>query len=262
MASARSARSLTLALLTVLMLGSACGDARSDHSTTVKPRVVWRGGFETGDFSQWEAVLQHGPGSATIVRDPVASGKYAAKFVLGPERSQDFSRIEAHEADPGKTGGAYGSLSDYSWAEYVPAATRFAPHASFNHLVQWHPEAPCTGGSLAVNGLASPSRLILVIRGGAILKYGGGCQFAYERTFDLGPVPRNRWLRFQLEVRWSADPGFGFVELWENGEPVVPRTSLATATPGVNVYVRQGLYRFRCNCRTVVYGDGMTVSTG
>src|ERR687892_266954 len=47
--------------------------------------------------------------------------------------------------------GLYGSETWYRWAEYVPSGSRFAPHPSFNHLVQWHPEAECSGAVLSVN---------------------------------------------------------------------------------------------------------------
>ena len=46
-----------------------------------------------------------------------------------------------------------------------------------------------------------------------------------------------------------------------NGHRVIGRTQIATAPPGVNHYLRQGIYRFRCTCRTVAFGDGMTVET-
>jgi hypothetical protein len=222
-------------------------------------KIAWRGDFETGDFSRWSAVLHEGPGEARIVREPVVQGRYAAEFVLGPEISVNSSRIEAHQPDPAASGGVYGSDAWYSWAEYVPGATRFAPHASFNHLVQWHPTVACYGSSLTVNGLTRRPRLLLRIRGGRITKTGDGCDTRYDRTFDLGVVPRDRWLEFRLHVRWSADPLVGFVQLWQNRRVAVPFTRLATAITDTDVYLRQGIYRFHCRCRTTVFGDGMTV---
>ena len=44
-----------------------------------------------------------------------------------------------------------------------------------------------------------------------------------------------------------------------NGGRKINRTNLATAPPNIDHYVRQGLYRFRCSCQTVAYGDAMTV---
>ena len=56
-------------------------------------------------------------------------------------------------------------------------------------------------------------------------------------------------------MKWHADPDVGFVELWMNGGRKIQRTHMATAPPGVDHYVRQGIYRASCTCRTVVYGD-------
>jgi hypothetical protein len=260
---------IALAPVAVVVVLASCGVTPAQQLSGGATRVIWTGDFETGNFGQWQEVLRDGPGSVAIIRARgsgakrhVLQGRYSARFVLEPQTNENGSRIEAHQARPESTGGAYGAESWYSWAEYVPASSRFAPHAGFNHLVQFHPEAPCSGGSLGVNGLAKRPRLVLRIEGGDVLSYGGGCRLRYQRVFDLGPLPRDRWLRFRLHVRWSADPAEGFVEFWKNGVRVVPFTNLATAQPGVDTYLRQGLYRFRCACRTIVYADAMTVRTG
>jgi hypothetical protein len=240
----------------VLRDTSQAQDARSGAT-----RLVWKGDYESGDFSQWEGILREdeSPGIARIVRRPRAQGRYAARFTLGPQTRFTGSRIEAHQGDVGTSGGVYGSEAWYRWAELIPSGSSFAPHRSFNHVVQWHPNVPCFGAALSVNGLARPVRLIFNVRGGEIVRYGGSCELQYERAWDLGPLPRDRWLRFRLHIKWSADPNEGFVELWMNGGRKIPLTHVATAPHGVDHYVRQGLYRFQCNCRTLVYGDGMTV---
>jgi hypothetical protein len=128
--------------------------------------------------------------------------------------------------------------------------------------VQWLPDVEeCSGAALSVDGLARPPRLRFRTKGGEIVSRDEGCTMSQERSFDLGPLPRDRWLRFRMHVRWSADPSTGFVELWMNGRRRIGLTHLATAPPDVAHYLRQGIYRFRCACRTVVYGDGMTVES-
>jgi Polysaccharide lyase len=247
---------VAIALLLVAGDVGVAGEARPGSA-----RVVWKGDYESGDFSQWQGVLRETiTGGATIVGKPVSQGRYAAKFVLGPQTDYSGSRIEAHQGNVVPSGGVYGSETWYRWASYVPASTSFARHASFNHLVQWHPALECFGAALSVNGLARPARLLLIIRGGDILRYGGSCDLRYQRAFDLGPLPRDRWLRFRLHIRWHADPSVGFVELWMNGGRKIARTSLATAPPNVHHYVRQGIYRFQCACRTVAFGDAMKVT--
>ena len=249
-----------LATATAIAWAALSGDASNAGRERVgEVKLVWTGAYESGDFSQWERVLREIGGSARIVTDPVAQGRYAARFVLGPQTAVTGSRVEAHQPDASASGAVYGSESWYGWAELVPSSSTFARHRNFNHLVQWHPTLECFGSGLSVNGLARPARLLLIVRGGDVVRYGDGCELRYERAFDLGPLPRDRWLRFRLHVRWDADPTVGFVELWMNGGRKIARTYLATAPPGVDQFLRQGIYRFKCTCRTVVYGDAMTV---
>jgi hypothetical protein len=223
-------------------------------------RIAWKGDYETRNFSQWETVLRETGGAARIVTRPVAQGSFAARYILGPQTEATGSRVEAHQPDEVASGGTYGSEVWYRWAELVPRDSQFARHASFNHLVQWLPDVEeCSGAALSVNGVARPPRLLFRTKGGDILSHDEGCTMRYERSFDLGRLPRERWLRFRLRVRWSSDPAAGYVELWLNGRRVVERTTLATAPPDVDHYLRQGIYRFRCTCRTIVFADGMTV---
>jgi hypothetical protein len=252
-----------LAAIVAVVSSSACsgdGSERGEAGTRAT-RVVWTGNYESGDFGQWEGILREAesPGTARIVRKPVAEGRYAARFVLGPQTSFTGSRIEAHQGSVAASGGVYGSETWYRWTEFVPSSSTFASHRSFNHLIQWHPTAPCFGAALSVNGLVQPVRLLFNVRGGDIVRYGGSCDLRYERAFDLGPLPRDRWLRFRLHIRWHADPTIGFIELWMNGGRKIERTNVATAPPDVDHYLRQGIYRFQCTCRTVAYGDAMTV---
>jgi hypothetical protein len=251
-----------IATLALTWAALARDAGRAEDAGSEGTRVVWTGNYESGDFSQWERVLRQTiTGGARIVENPVAQGRYAARFVLGPQTTYSFSRVEAHQPDKSASGGWYGSETWYRWAELVPSHSQFARHRTFNNLIQWKQDlAACSGATLSVNGLARPVRLFLHVRGGDLESLDEGCRFHSERSFDLGPLPRDRWLRFRLHIKWSADPNEGFVELWMNGGRKIPLTHVATAPPGVNHYVRQGLYRHPCECRTVVFGDAMTVT--
>ena len=43
-----------------------------------------------------------------------------------------------------------------------------------------------------------------------------------------GKLSAGRWHDFALHVLWSRDPAKGFVEVWFDGEKVVPRVNTAT----------------------------------
>jgi len=76
-----------------------------------------------------------------------------------------------------------------------------------------------------------------------------------------GEIRRGRWDRFIMHVKWSPNSRVGFVELWRNGELVVPRSYRptmhrdkdGTARPN---YFKQGLYRTGgIRTRQVLYHD-------
>jgi hypothetical protein len=243
----------------VACFGACSGESGGASGSSAATRLVWTGNYESGDFSQWYRVLQEDAGAARIVAKPVAEGRFAARFEIGPQTAEEGTRIEAHQPDVATSGGGYGSETWYRWATYVPSTSVFGRDKSFNHMMQWHPALGCFGAALSVNGLTRPHRLLFNVRGGDILEFGGSCRLRHERWFDIGPLPRDRWLRFRLHIKWHADPSVGFVELWMNGGLKIRRTYVSTAPPGVGHYVRQGLYRVHCTCRTVAYGDALTV---
>jgi len=80
-----------------------------------------------------------------------------------------------------------------------------------------------------------------------------------------GPVRPGQWDRFVMRVKWSPDPSVGFIELWRNGQVVIPRSSrptmqrLGDGTADPN-YFKQGLYRRSEVARSqVVYHDATKV---
>jgi chitodextrinase len=167
---------------------SACSSAPVTSALT----WVWSGDYETRDFSQWtDGLLVNGNATASITSSP-AVGNYAAKFEADPNLSDPlgYSRAEVQNSYPSQDGGKYGTETTYTFAEYIPSSTVFAPHASFNHIVQWHPDIDCYGDSVTVNGLKSPQTLVIRWRGGAVTNSSGGCSFETDRTWDLGPIPR------------------------------------------------------------------------
>lgn len=212
----------------------------------------WRGDYETGDLSQWRGA-QALPGRITIVRSPVREGTYAARFVVRPgdkpiNASGERTEVFTH------TGESEGSESWWAWSTLFP--DEFDPHADteWNVFTQWHQTGrTCVQPtSFHVDTEARPATVALRVSGGSL----SACRPAYERRFVLAELDRNRWYDFLFHVRWSADPDVGFVEVWLNGLPVVPKTHTATLYSGMGVYLKQGFYRGRYPRPTVVYHDG------
>ena len=116
------------------------------------------------------------------------------------------------------------------------------------------------------------------------------CGNATMKSLWRVPVRRGAWIRILQHVRWSPDPGTGYIATWINGRPMAP--SLAGTSkrvsrsgdeirihtwtlkdgPGVDrlkqcrshpcAHLRSGVYRDpKVSGSSVVYVDGTTVAT-
>ena len=163
------------------LLGAPLGAtrARLAMQRTGQARVVWTGDYESGDFSQWDRVLREDRRlGADRAPTPSPQGRYAARFVLGPQTrltrarasrrtSRTSRRAEARTAPRPGTRGPSSCRGTRS------SATTGASTTWFSGI----PQVDCFGAALSVNGLPTPERLVFHVRGGDILRYGGPCRF-------------------------------------------------------------------------------------
>src|SRR5947208_16861821 len=63
------------------------------------------------------------------------------------------------------------------------------------------------------------------------------------RWTGKGKFTPGRWHDFAVHVLWSRDPGKGFVEVWFDGEKVVPRAATATLLDENPAFFQIGLFR-------------------
>jgi hypothetical protein len=212
--------------------------------------VVWRGDFETGNTSQWTKEERVNSNRLVVETDRVHQGTYA----LRAEVDQGDKPIQAsgnrnelvyvgEEVNPAA---AEGKELYYSWStlfnEDYPSAN------TWQVFTQWH--------HTGLNG--SPPVEFYVLGEQMRMRVGG------STAQDLWSAPLNRgqWNDFVLHVKWSSDPNVGFVELYHNGQLVVPHTPRATMFRGDGVYMKQGLYRSdKIAPPGVVFHDGLTVAT-
>jgi Polysaccharide lyase len=215
--------------------------------------VTWRGGFESGTFSEWDT-LQAKPGGATIVTAPVREGRYAARFRVGsgdnPLRCSCGERAELVK----HAGEKPGTTSVWAWSAYFPPEFAVRPGKRVV-FTQWHDygaghPAPVVVRVVSVNG---EDRLGLGVLGGPVAQPIG-------RDWTFGRLERGRWYDFVARIRWASD-ATGSIELMIDGAWVVPRTSTPTLfveNGAKGVYVKQGVYRATpWSQTTVAYLDGM-----
>jgi hypothetical protein len=212
-------------------------------STAASADIVWRGNFETGDRSQWSGAEMVSADRLQVVEAPVREGRFALKAIVHQydnpiHASGNRNELFYNSNEP------MGSEYFYRWSTMFDAS--FPSHPSWNLFTQWHQSALCCG-SPPVSFYVRGERIYLGIM---------------DQPVWSVPLNRGVWNDFIFHVRWSDNPGVGFIELYYNGELVVPRRSAATNMPGQLNYLKQGLYRDEAIAPDgIVYHDAMVQAT-
>jgi hypothetical protein len=220
-------------------------------STVVAPAVA------DGRPVVWQEREAAGP---SRVAEAMVGARKAVRFIVRPGDSPVHSGERTERvASVGTTGAVPGTTQVYRWATRFPADFTPVPDSTWNIFMQWHGSAAdgCHPNiALQVNTALQAARLRLQVRGGGL---GPGCAPAQSRSWDFAPLERGRWEDFGLAVRWSDEPGGGFVELRLGGTVVVPRTPLATLYAGQRAYLKQGYYRAPSALTSTVFQTGVSV---
>jgi hypothetical protein len=229
----------TLAAVCTFLVGSA------------ESSITWRGDFETGTLSQWSALQAKDASRATVQSTVVHQGRYATRIEVRPgdnnvAGSGTGERTEVY-ASRTTTDGYEGQETYWAWSVFFPSSFD-APGGAWNAFTQFH-HTGSTGQTnihFAVDDMSS-----LVLRA-----MGGDFANPVRKDFTLAPLQKGRWYDFVFHVKWSPNPGVGFVQVWVNGAEVVPKTMTPTLYPGEGVYLKQGYYRSAYSGTTVLYLDG------
>jgi len=234
-------------------------------------QAIWRGDYETGDFSQWSEIQASrtnrdypvsavGDTAGTIVSSPVRQGAHAAEFVTYPNEGRpSIDRSEVY-AGVGTTQGTEGQDRYYAWSTMFPSSGNkdgFWPRAGdFNVFTQWHnANNPC--GSNIQLGIDSRSR-----RGRNEIyvdlsnRNPSNCDDPVRtKHLVLGRMRFDAWYDFVAHIKWSANPSVGFCELWMDGRHLMPKTFGQTMADSQGVYWKQGFYRAAFSHTNTVFQD-------
>jgi hypothetical protein len=228
----RSARNVLVAMATLLVASAFAGSARAEG-------LAWAGSFETGDFSQWAfsgGTYMHAlPGRVTVVTDPVNEGNYAARFELhageklNPNWSGELAQILTWTNE--------GAGQEWYWSWDVMFDPTWPTTNGWCVFAEWHqtgaPGVP--QGPAPINFECKDDAFRLIVRGGDEPNW----------VQNIIPIPgfeRGVWHHFVFHVKWSPDPD-GFVEVWRNGENVIPLTNMRTMYRNQGLYPKFGIYR-------------------
>jgi len=171
-------------------------------------QVIWRGDFETGNLDQWKGAPKSD--AVKVVQEPVREGKYAVRIDgSNAARRGTLDRIEfQHQPEP--PGTAEGTERYFGWSVYLPK--KFIDVT--NHVGYFETRN-------------SWSQLMSFEAKGEDLKFSTRVPYMLHWT-GTGKLTPGRWHDFALHVLWSRDPAKGFVEVWFDGEKVVPLAKTAT----------------------------------
>jgi hypothetical protein len=202
---------------------------------------AWRGDFETGDLSQWRGVQSVDRASRLkVVRSPVAEGEHALQVTV---RAGDVTHGGTRNELVGPAV-REGEERWYRWRTLWPHDAPRAPH--WQLFVQWHHDGDDGSPPLAFH-----------VQGDRVVLGGVPRPFEPSVVYWSAPLVRGVWHEFVLNVRWSADPRRGLLELWYDGVRVLPLTHVPTLFPGQGGYLKVGLYRHPAIRETqVVFHDG------
>ena len=185
--------------------------------------VLWRGDFETGTLEQW-------PGAAKlmgvqVVTAPVRAGRYAVRIdASNAAERKGNDRIE-FQHQPKAPGTAEGTERFFAWSLYTPKRLEPGHHSL---------------GYFEVRNLWT--QVMAFEAEGEDIKFSTRVPYALRWT-GKGRFTPGRWHDFVVHVRWSRDAQQGFVEVWFDGEKVVPLTHTATLRDENEIFLQVGLFR-------------------
>lgn len=185
--------------------------------------VIWKGDFETGDVKQWQSVPKSD--AIKVVTEPVREGKYALRIDgTNAARRGKLDRIELQH-QPKPPGTAEGTERFFGWSVYVPKKLTDDHHSVgyFETRNSWR------------------QLMSFEVRGEDI-KYSTRVPYALHWT-GKGKLTPGRWHDFAVHVLWSRDAKKGFVEVWFDGEKVVPMTMTATLLDENPAFFQVGFMR-------------------
>jgi hypothetical protein len=187
----------------------------------VSAEVLWRGDFETGNLEQWRGAPK--TDSLKIVKDPVRAGKYALRIDgSNAFRRGTNDRLELQH-QPKST--AEGTERYFGWSVYLPKkfTTKYHALGYFETRNSWR-------------------QLMSFEVQGEDIKFSTRVPYALLWT-GKGKLTAERWHDFVVHILWSRDRAKGFVEVWFDGEKVVPLKKTATLLDENPAFFQIGLFR-------------------
>jgi hypothetical protein len=208
----------------------------------VSAEVLWRGDFETGKLDQWRGTATRSD-AVRVVSDLVRAGQYAVRIDgTNSARQGERDRIELQH-QPLPPGTEEGTERYFGWSLFVPQKLTEELHnvGYFETRNSWR------------------QLMSFEVRGEDVLFT---TRVPYARRWSgKGKLTPGRWHDFAVHVLWTRDPQKGFVEVWFDGDQVVPKTMTATLLDENPAFFQIGLMRETSTVPETLYIDHVIEAT-
>lgn len=162
---------------------------------------MWRGDFETGSLEQFSYVLN--PTGVSLVADPTAQGRYAAKLSVDADQlwPNGLNRVELQHQPQTS---AEGQSTWFGFSFYLPTTL-----AASDHLIAyWETQQ-------------TYQQLMRLVVNGTRLSFTTTQPEDVEQAAIDEVVTAAAWHRVVMHVDWHSDPQRGRVSVWFDGRPMV-----------------------------------------
>jgi hypothetical protein len=206
--------------------------------------TLWDGNYDTDSLFQWDLIQEAAPGRISVVKSPTDPENDVARFEVRPT---DNIGDTSPRAEVGKyLGEKEGEERYYRWYTYFPESFPTNYPNSFVTFTQWRADDESEDYS-------------------SFMLWGNQIELRREGTKWSTELTKNVWHKFVYHVKWSPDPTVGFIELFYDGQLVLPKTYVrtmgGTVADPVENYVKQGLYKSEEIPTGVLYQDGFVSGT-
>lgn len=229
-------------LIALIMLGLVTGIAHAQVTTDTQAPTdaepLWRGGFETGDLTEWHYLAN--PKGISVTRECAYEGDYAARIEI--DGSDEFlwhgnaalnrSELNMKPADTSEGANVY-----FGWSYYLPRPLSLAKH----ELGYWESSDSWL------------QQMRFNIHGEALSFQASNASEVYW-TLPEGAAA-GRWHDLAMHIRFSSDPERGYVEIWHNGERVSGFAMQTRVNDTDAMFTQIGLLRHREDSQETILID-------
>ncbi len=246
-----------------LLTAAALAAAALTFAQTAAASIVWSGGPVNGKLvPPWSGLQEKAANRITVVPSPVNDGQPWIRFEVDPGDALTPTDPTSERAQTNGYGikpalGTEGSEAWWAWSVYFPAGY----NPQITSLPLWNIFSQfqqCQHGQANLNFEVNAATRQLVLA----LNNGSDPNRPNQTKLVLGGLQTPKRYDLVVDVVWSSSPSIGRLEVWMNGQVVVPLRNTATLyTSGCATSPFQQIYRQRHNETDVLYQTGMRRAT-